>query len=145
MTDGYAVRALVAKAIATGPRGTAARLARTLGVSRQTASAWSNGALTVQPRWFLLLEAELGLEQWTLAEAAGLLDDHARGLTDEERVAWWRQKWPAPLAVTDVSLPGWSAELVEALADVGPDLTDREKRAVVEQLVELAQSRRNPA
>lgn len=69
-----AARDLLRDAVLDAPRGTQARIARELKVSKQTVSSWLSGDLPIHPKWFLKLESVLSMESWAFADVTGLAE-----------------------------------------------------------------------
>lgn len=66
-----ATRTLLSTTLERTGRGSRAELARRIGATRQTVSAWANGTLAIHPRWYLRLAEALDLEPTAFIEAAG--------------------------------------------------------------------------
>lgn len=64
-----AVTTEIARALAVAPRGTAARLARMIGVTPQTVSKWASGEVAPEQFRWPEIESTLGMEPGSLMEA----------------------------------------------------------------------------
>lgn len=98
-----AAREVLRDAVFTAPRGTQAKIARSLGVSAQTVSSWLSGDLAIHPRWFLQLEDILSIDSWSFARATGLAE--ALGLDDLNDYELQLERWQLVFGGDDDALP----------------------------------------